>query len=577
MRNKTLFLAITIFPGSLLWGQTYITNVTVLDVEKQHLIPAQTVVITGNRITNIGASKKLKPTEGATIIEGKGKFLLPGLVDAHVHFFQSGGLYTRPDGIDLRKYVPYDTEIEWVHNNMEDFLRRYLASGITTVFDVGSTLRFLRQRDTFQNKVYSPAVYMTGPLITTWEPSVFKNLENDEPFFEAKTPEEARQLVQKQLPFKPDFIKIWYIAAIGNNLEATARKYLPVVQATIDEAHKNNLKVAVHATERITAQLAVESGCDYLVHFIDDEIVTDEFLQLLRRKHIVLCPTLIVSEGYIKTFAQNLSFSSSELLKSNPVPLGSLYDLKHLPDTNLVKKYKLMGEREQLPGKKTDSIKMVNLKKMVEAGITIASGTDAGNIGTQHATSYMKELKVMQESGMNNWQIVQASTINGAKALGKEQQFGSITTGKRADMILLNANPLDNLDNLEKLDLVINKGHVIKPDTLIKETALTLVQRQMNALNARNLNAFMEPYADDVELYTFPNKQIAKGKIEMSKMYASLFEKMPNLHCQIINRIVQGNIIIDNERITGLGDKPLESTGIFYIEEKKIRKVYFIQ
>ena len=65
---------------------------------------------------------------------------MPGLTDAHVHFFQSGGLYTRPDAIDFRKYKPYDKEIDWVHNNMEDFLRRYIQCGITSVIDVGCNL-----------------------------------------------------------------------------------------------------------------------------------------------------------------------------------------------------------------------------------------------------------------------------------------------------------------------------------------------------------------------------------------------------------------------------------------------------
>ena len=112
---------------------------------------------------------------------------MPGLTDAHVHFFQSGGLYTRPDAIDLRKDKPYDKEIEWVHNNMEDFLRRYLQCGITSVIDVGSTYNFLQQRDSFENKNYAPSIYMTGPLLTSYEPDVFKNLKDNEPFILVKT------------------------------------------------------------------------------------------------------------------------------------------------------------------------------------------------------------------------------------------------------------------------------------------------------------------------------------------------------------------------------------------------------
>ncbi|HEX7457581.1 MAG TPA: amidohydrolase family protein, partial [Ginsengibacter sp.] len=201
MKFKFLFL---IFTGTIsisTFSQTYITNVTLIDVVKQKLIPAQTVVIKDDIISNIQPSGKIKIPAGATIIDGKGKYLMPGLTDAHVHFFQSGGLYTRPDALDLRKNRPYDKEIEWVHNNMEDFLRRYLQNGITSVIDVGCTYSFLQQRDSFANKNYSPSIYMTGPLLTSYEPDVFKNLKNDEPFILVKTPEDGTRGVQQELAY----------------------------------------------------------------------------------------------------------------------------------------------------------------------------------------------------------------------------------------------------------------------------------------------------------------------------------------------------------------------------------------
>src|SRR5690606_28145779 len=98
--------------------------------------------------------------------------------------------------------------------------------------------------------------------------------------------------------------------------------------AIIDEAHKNKQKVAVHATERITAQLAVENGADLLVHSVDDELVKDDFVQLLKKNKTVLCPTLQVSDGYSRTFAQTLQLNSHDLQRANPFQAGSLLDLK---------------------------------------------------------------------------------------------------------------------------------------------------------------------------------------------------------------------------------------------------------
>ncbi|HEY0679341.1 MAG TPA: amidohydrolase family protein [Chitinophagaceae bacterium] len=555
-------------------SQIYITNVNMLDVEKMKLIPAQTVIIENERITSYGSSGKIKVPAGKQVIDGTGKYLMPGLVDAHVHFFQNGGLYTRPDAIDLRKHHPYNEELEWTHKNMDDFLRRYTRTGITTVIDVGATHSFLRQRDTFRFRSFAPAIYMTGPLLTTWQPEVFKNLKEDEPFSEMKSVEDARKYMQQQLPLKPDFIKIWFIV-LDRNTEAGARKLLPMVQAVIDESHKHNLRVAVHATERITAQLAVESGCDYLVHGIDDELVNDEFVQLLKKKNVVLCPTLVVANNYGEVFGQQYQISYFDYTRANPRTTGTLFDLRHLPDTGMINRYKSFMKSRSAQQEKTDSILKANTKKLLNGGVIIATGTDAGNIGTLHASSYFEELQAMKEAGFSNWQILQSSTINGAKAVGREKEFGSIQNGRIADLLLLNANPVDSISNLQKIELVINKGNPIRPDTLVKETPFALVQRQLNAYNGHDLEAFLEPYADDVEIYQFPNTLQMKGKEAMRKAY-QFITNTPGLHCELQKRIIQGNTVIDHEKVQVTGGKPVEAVAIYEIKGNKIVKVYFV-
>ncbi len=557
-------------------AKTFISNVTVVDVEKQVLVPNVTVGITGNMITSIDIKPKFLIPNTATVIDGSGQYLLPGMTDAHIHFFQSGGLYTRPDGIDLRKNMPYEKEREWNRLNMKDVLKRYIQAGVTSVIDVGSTYNFLQLRDKYRDKSFGPAVFMSGPLITTYEPDVFKGLGNDEPFILVNNEEGARKGVQQQLPYHPDFIKIWYILDNGVDKEISARKYVPIIKATIEEAHLNKLKVAVHATERIAAQLAVENGCDYLVHSVDDEVLPDSFIQLLKAKNVILCPTLIVAGGYRKTFGQELEFSLRELTQSNPEQLGSLYDLKHISGNKLIELYKTGTRSNKAAYKKEDSICAVNLKKLFDAGVRIAAGTDAGNIGTLHGTSYLNELQAMKSAGLTNWQVLRSATINPAFILNKQNETGSIAINKTADLVLLKANPIDDLNNLDKIRLVINKGHLIDPDTLIKETPLALVQRQLNAYNARNLEAFLEPYAEDVELYMFPDKLQYKGKEEMRKNYAFL-NTVPDLHCEITERIIQGNTIIDKESVTGFGPKAVSATAIYQVEKNKIKRVYFLR
>ena len=466
MKHISLALLMTLIV-SIIHAQTYITHVSVVDVINMKINTDQTVIISNKKIAEVGKSSSIYIPANATVIDGTGKYLIPGLVDAHVHFFQSGGLYTRPDFFDLRKYHSYDKEIAWAHEHFEDLLRRYLAAGITTVIDPGSTANFLMQRDSFKNKIYAPTIYMTGPLLTTYEPDVFKGLNNDEPFYFMQTEDDARKYVDKELQYKPDFIKIWYI--VSRNVDSSAKASSHLVKAVIDEAHKHNLKVAVHATQKTTAQLAVEDGADYLVHSVDDKIIDNDFIQLLKEHHVVLCPTLQVMDNYIKTFSEQYQPTDADKKFANLEALNSLSDIQHIDDTAVVNAMHKLGERIATRYASADSIMAVNLKKLVNAGVPIATGTDAGNIGTQHASSFFTEIELMQHAGMSVPEILQASTINCAKALGKENIFGSIEKGKLANMLLLSANPLESLDNWQKTELIINKGVALKPNDIMKQ------------------------------------------------------------------------------------------------------------
>lgn len=338
--------------------------------------------------------------------------------------------------------------------------------------------------------------------------------------------------------------------------------------------------MAVHATERITAEIAVKDGADYLVHSINNEVISNDFIALLKQKNVILCPTLLVNGNSIKVFSQKYGFSLHELKMSNPQQLGSLFDLIHIEEKSekgeidLIKEY-LSKNIDQVA--KEDSISLVNLKYLVDAGIRVVADTDAGNPGTMHGAGFLEELLAMKKSGINNWQVLQSATINPAFIGGRQMETGNIVKGRNADMILLNANPVENLRNLASISLIINKGFVIEPSTLLELKPVDLVQQQLNAYNDRNLEAFLEPYADDVELYNYQTGTLqTKGKEAMRKTY-NFFNIVPNLHCEIKARIVQGNVVIDKERITGGGGLPVGAPVIYHTEANKIKKVYFVE
>jgi imidazolonepropionase-like amidohydrolase len=564
----SLALVISFFTLTECFAQTVcITNVTVVDVKTGKLIPNQHVVIEKDRIVKVGIGKISLPADATTIV-GTGKFLMPGLTDAHIHFFQSGGLYTRPDALNLGNVYSYEKDQQWIKDNMQDMMARYLACGITTVIDVGGPFSNYAVREKLAGDSRSPTAFVTGPLISTYQPP---NLDKkDPPIVKVNSAEEARELVRKQLPYKPDFIKIWYIVLPNQPASAT----LPIVQATIDESHKNGLKVAVHATEYETAKLAVTAGADILVHSVDDKVFDKEMLQLLASKKVAYIPTMIVAQNYARTFTQQFNFTAHDLKYANPFMLGTLQDIMHLE--KLPFNYKTIRSRLLVPSKE-DSTMATNIKLAQQNGVLIVAGTDAGNIGTQHASSFHDELLAMQNAGLSNKEILQSATINAAIGFGKDSLYGSVEKGKIADLLLLDKDPLQDINIPANLNTVFRRGVVIRPGELVKNTPEMLAQQQLNAYNLRDIDAFLEPYADSVEIYNFGGKMIMKGKEQMRKSYSEMFRNTPELHCRLVNRIVEGNTVIDHESVTGWGEKPVTAVAIYTIEKGKIAKVHFVQ
>jgi hypothetical protein len=221
------------------------------------------------------------------------------------------------------------------------------------------------------------------------------------------------------------------------------------------------------------------------------------------------------------------------------------------------------------------SIAKKNLKKLQDAGVTIATGTDAGNIGTLHASAMHQELAIMRDAGLAPLQILINSTLHGAMLMGKEKDLGSIESGKFADLVVLNKDPFKNVDNYNSIDAVIKDGNLFKRNNLLPATPEELAQRQLVAYNAKDLEGFLSVYSDDVKLYNFPGDLILEGKDTMRDRYKTRFES-DQLYAEIVNRSVMGDHVIDHERVTGIGDKIVDATVIYHISDGLIDKVWFI-
>lgn len=557
-----------LFLSSLLSQNITIHNVNVVDVKSGSIIAQQDVIVKEGIIKSIHRSQASNKQNS---IDGTNKYLIPGLIDSHIHLFQSGGLYTRPDGMDYRHIKPYEEERQWVFDHAEDILRRYLSLGITSVIDIGGPMYNYPLRDSLNQISDIAHTYLTGPLISTYLPS---QLDVDQPpIIVAKTKEEGIQLVKKQLPYKPDFIKIWYVTIKPQD----ALDNQPMIHAVIQEAKKHHLPVAVHATSLTTAKLALQSGADFLVHSVSEQIADSEFIQLLQESDAVYSPTLQVSGNYNNTFFLTLDISELDYDRAPPIPLGSLMDLNHLPPNEDLEYYKKVKDRILDYQRKRDSISLVNLSKVYQSNLPIAMGTDAGNIGTLHASSVFKEIQLMKDAGLSNADILKASTIHAAATIKKDNQVGSIDIGKRADLVLLQSNPLENLDALSDISDIFRNGKQMDVATLHQASPEQLVQQQLNAYNGHHLEAFLKPYADSVKIYNFPNELLLEGKSKMREQYTWI-EKTPNLHCELVNRTILGNTVIDHERIVFDPNRPkVEAIAVYKINKGEIVEVYFMR
>jgi imidazolonepropionase-like amidohydrolase len=256
------------------------------------------------------------------------------------------------------------------------------------------------------------------------------------------------------------------------NAENPVEKFRPIVHAVIDESHARKLRVAVHATELEAARASVEEGADFLVHSVTDQLVDEPFVRLLKEKGTILCPTLVVFERYGRTFAGKLNLTPEEKAWGNPEVIASL-DVTKLPPDKVPERIKsaLANPDAVLDRiRKTYDIALKNLKTLEDAGIIIAAGTDAGNIGTIHGPALFREFQLMKEAGLTPMQILQSATVNAARTFGGEtgSRIGAIAPGNFADLVILKSNPADDIAHASDIESVMKNGILYPADSLTR-------------------------------------------------------------------------------------------------------------
>lgn len=414
------------------------------------------VILRDGKIDCAGPRAACAVPAGIDTVDLRGHWITPGLIDAHVHFSQSGWADARPDSADVRDRHPYEKVVADLRAHPERFGRSLLCSGVTAVFDVGGYAWTIPLAERFEPASDVPRVAAAGPLLSTLD--FWLNLPGEKQFMYLSDAASATSGARYLAAQGADAVKIWFIRAEGRSMPDMSA----AVRAAGEEARRLGLPLIVHATNLIEAKEALRAGAKLLVHSVWDQSVDQEFLDLARAAGTIYCPTLTVGGGYQRLFQGIVGRQAPAVDDPNrcvdPATRARVAETAGVTpkpeeeiDEELVRSITARyAERDQVAAD--------NLKRVVAAGIPVAMGTDAGNPLTLHGPSVYAEMEAMQAAGLTPLQVLVASTRGGALAMGRDKELGTVEKGKLADLLIVAGDPTADVANLRKVKHVVRGG-----------------------------------------------------------------------------------------------------------------------
>ena len=380
------------------------------------------IVVRGGRIEAVGPRARVTVPDGAERIDLAAKTVIPGLVNAHGHVGDVVGLRSGPE-----------------LNTAENVLRQlglYARYGITTVYSLGGDAApGFRARDANDTPSLDRArIRVAGPVIVV------------------ATPEEARLEVDKVAAMKPDLVKI----RVDDNLGTTARMTPAVYQAVIDQAHKRGLRVAAHIYYLDDAKGVLRAGADFIAHSVRDREVDDELVRLLKERDVCLSPTLMREVSTFVYESEPAFFSDPFFLReADPAVLAELRDAK--------RQAALRTSRSAQEYKKALEVASRNLKRLADAGVRIAMGTDTGPPARFQGYFEHMELELMAKAGLTPRQVLQSATRDAAQCMAATDGAGTLRPGAWADFVVLGRSPLEDVRNTRTIESVWIAGNRVPP------------------------------------------------------------------------------------------------------------------
>jgi imidazolonepropionase-like amidohydrolase len=408
------------------------------------------VVVRAGRIECAGTRAACPVPRGVRTVDVRGRWIMPGIIDAHVHYSQTGWADGRPDALDLRSRFPYENTIAGLREP-SPFYRANLCAGVTATFDVGGYPWTWDLRAASRASTDAPHVAAAGPLLSTLDH--WLNMPAERQFLHIHSDSATRQGANYLIANQTDAIKVWFIH--GANAPDTA-DWTRRLRLAGEAAQAAEVPLIVHAQSLWQARHALHAGARLLVHSVEDAPVDDEFIQLALRNGTLYTPTLVVRDGYYQL--RERRFDSGRYGESlrcvDPATRAKAFLTDSLPGAVSPE----VAERGRAQLQQRLEVMSDNVRRLHAAGVPIAMGTDAGNPLTIHGPSVYLEMEALQRAGLTPDEVIVAATRNSALAMNRLDEIGTIERGKVADLLVLRADPTADIANARSVEHVMRGG-----------------------------------------------------------------------------------------------------------------------
>ena len=415
-----------------------IDHVTLIDGTGRSAVPDTSVLIVNGRIERI--ERGTIDTPGGTHrIRGAGRYLVPGLFDVHIHL--QGGFERTPDG-KQRAIVDREAGLRALHG--------YLYSGVTSVFDAGNNpdhIYSLRKAER-AGEIVAPRIYAAGGVVTypgSHDSSEVATLVDDWP--------EAIPLLEAHIAYGPDMVKLTY-----EERGWGARPMIPILppelmQRIIEWYNDRGVRSTAHTAGELRAREAIFAGVDTLAHPVITGPISEGFARLMAAKQIPMATTLTIGDNYSR-LVEHPEYLDQPLYRA-ALPPEEIERLRTEVRAEWKDRQVTAWMRVMIP------IAQENLRQIHVAGGVLALGSDQSIGPAVH-----REMELLVAAGIAPLDVIRIATLNSAMFLGNAHDYGSIEEGKVADLVLLEADPSEDIDNAKRITEVIKGGVIVDRESL---------------------------------------------------------------------------------------------------------------